>query len=237
MRRLATLVMFAASCSGQIAPLPEANSPEEFDAYLSVLDAHTPAAIIAAGDTFIRSWPVSPLCGHVYELEFGAYRQAGDVGKAIEMGEKSLTSAPDNLVMLANLSMVLANGTSDADRLDRSAMYARKVIAVSESFRVPKFISPGEWAEIKARVNSQAHAALGLVDNQNGDVRVAIKEFETAISMAPSPDATQYYRLGMLYRVVGRIPEAKEKFRRAAELPEPGIQELAKRELRQLDKP
>jgi tetratricopeptide (TPR) repeat protein len=235
MRTVAILVVLAASCTGQIAPLPQADSPEEFDAYLAVLDAHTPSATIASGDAFVRGWPASPLCGHVYELEFEAYRQVGDISRAIETGEKSLASAPDNLIMLANLAVVLANGTSDANRLERARMYARKAIALSGSIRIPRSIRPGEWAEISARVNSQAHTALGLVANEHGDTRGAIKEFEAAVAMAPSPDATQYNRLGLLYRVVGRISEAKEKFRRAAELPEPAVQALALRELDRLD--
>jgi tetratricopeptide (TPR) repeat protein len=236
MRTVAILFALASFCAGQIAPLPQAESPEEFDSYLSVLEASTPAARIAAGDTFVHQWPDSPLRGHVYELEFEAFRTTGDAGKAIEMGEKSLAAAPDNLLMLANLSVVLANATSDAQRLDQSTRYARRVIELSKSFRIPKSISSSEWAETDARVNSQAHAALGLVDNQRGDQSGAIREFETAIGLAPSPDATQYYRLGVLYRTAHRIAEAKDKFRRAAELPEPAIQELARRELRQLEK-
>jgi tetratricopeptide (TPR) repeat protein len=235
MSRLAILGLLAGCCAGQIVPLPQADSPEEFDAYLSVLDTHTPAATLAAAEAFVRGWPASALRGHVRELEFEAYRQMGDVDRAIDAGEKSLAAAPDNLIVLANLSVVLANGTSDPKRLERSMTYARKVIELSISFRIPKSITPREWAEINARINSQAHAALGLVDNQRGNVRAAIHEFETAIALAPSPDATQYYRLGLLYRVVGRIADAKKEFRRAAEMPDPGIQELAQRELRQMD--
>lgn len=235
MRALAILCLLAASCPGQFAPLPQADSPEEFDSYLSVLDAHTPAATIAAGDAFVRRWPDSALRGHVYELEFEAYRSIGDAGKAIDAGEKSLAAAPDNLLILAKLAVVLANATKDPKRLERAIACARKAIELSKSFHIPKSITPGEWSEIDGRVNSQAHAALGLVDNQRGDGSGAIREFETAIALAPSPDATQYYRLGVLYRVAGRIAEAKGKFRRAAELPEPAIQELARRELRQLD--
>jgi tetratricopeptide (TPR) repeat protein len=234
MSRLTVLSLLAVCCAAQIVPLPQADSPEEFDAYLSVLDTHTPTATLAAAKAFLHGWPASALRAHVYELEFEAYRQLGDVDKAIESGEKSLAAAPDNLIVLANLSVVLANGTSDPKRLERSGMCARKVIELSISFRIPKSITPQEWAEINARINSQAHAALGLVDNQGGNVRTAIREFETAIALAPSPDATQYYRLGLLYRVVGRIADAKKEFQRAAELPDAGIQELAQRELRQL---
>jgi tetratricopeptide (TPR) repeat protein len=237
MRKLAILGVVAVSCVGQFTPLPQADSPEEFDSYLSVLAERTPAAIIAAGDAFVRAWPASPLRGHVYELKFEAYRRLGEAGKAIEAGEKSLAAAPDNLMVLANLSVALANGTSDPKRLERAEVYARKVIELSKSFRIPKSIGPEEWARIDAQLNSQANAALGLVANQRGDITGAIREFETAIALAPAPDATQYYRLGVLYRTTGNVSEAREKFRRAAELHEPAIRELAERALRQLDRP
>jgi tetratricopeptide (TPR) repeat protein len=237
MRTLGILAATAGFCVAQFAPLPQADSPEEFDAYLAVVDAGRPAAVIEAGEAFVRAWPASGLCGHVYEMEFEAYRRLGDANKAIEAGEKSLEAAPDNLVMLANLSAVLANGTRDTRRLERSETYARKVIELSKSIRLPKFITPDEWARTSAHLNSQAHVALGLVANQRDDVKGAIREFEAAIALAPEPDATQYYRLGVLYRVSGNIAGAKEKFRRATELNEPVIREMADKELRQLQRP
>jgi tetratricopeptide (TPR) repeat protein len=235
MRTLAILGVVAACCAGQITPLPQADSPEEFDSYLSVLNAHEPTATIAAGNVFLRAWPASLLRGHVYQLEFEAYRRLGDSSKAIDAGEKSLAAAPDNLMMLASLAVALANGTNDPNQLERSEVYARKAIALSRSFRIPKSISPEAWAQIEARLNSQAHAAFGLVANQRGHVTDAIREFETAIALAPEPDPTQYYRLGMLYSIKGNIPEAREKLRRASELQEPAIRELAQRALRQLE--
>jgi tetratricopeptide (TPR) repeat protein len=231
------LAAAAVSCAAQFAPPPQADSPEEFDSYLSVLDARTPSAVIAAGQEFLRAWPVSGLRGHVYELEFEAYRRLGDAAKAIEAGEHSLVAAPDNLMMLANLSVALANGTQDPKRLARAESYARKAMTLSRSIRIPRFITPEEWARIDARVNSQAHAALGLVANQRDDVTGAIREFEAAIDLAPEPEATQYYRLGMLYLATGNISGARQKLRRAAELNEPGIRELVDRELRQLEQP
>src|SRR5262249_40902103 len=153
------------------------------DSYLAVVDAGTPGNVIAAGDAFVRAWPASGLRGHVYEMEFEAYRRLGDADQAIEAAEKSLAAAPDNLVMLANLSVVLANGTRDAKRLARAETYARKVIELSTSIRLPKFIRPDEWEHIDARLNSQAHAALGLVANQRGEIPSAIHEFEAAIKL------------------------------------------------------
>ncbi len=220
----------------QFAPLPQADSPEEFDAYLRVVEAATPSAVIAAGDAFRRAWPTSALRAHVYELEFEAYRALGDEKKAIDAGEESLRAAPDNLVVLANLAVVLANATSDSKRLARAKEYGLKVIALSKSFRAPRFISPEEWERTSARLNSQAHSALGLVANAEGRLADAIREFETAIALAPSPDATQCYRLGVLYRTAGNTSGAIQKFRQAAGLNEPAIRRLAERQLRELER-
>ncbi|HZT32880.1 MAG TPA: hypothetical protein VFA33_23540 [Bryobacteraceae bacterium] len=235
MRWLTLLAASICSLAAQFAPLPQADSPEEFDAYLRVLAAGSPAGVVAAGDAFLRAWPASTLRGHVYAQEYEAYRALGDADKAIAAAEQSLAAAPDNLAMLAGLAGVLANATSDPKRLARAEECARKVIALGQSFRVPKFISPEEWERTAGRLNSQAHAALGLVANQRGDLRDAVREFEAAISLAPSPDASQYYRLGVLYRTIGNAPEAMRLFRRAAELGDPVIRPLAERALRALE--
>ena len=60
---------------------------------------------------------------------------------------------------------------------------------------------------------------------------MAIREFETAVSLAPAPDATQIYRLGVLYRAAGRDDAARKTFERAAGMNEPLIRELAEKEL------
>ena len=235
MRILAVLTATAWVCGAQFAPPPQAESPEEFDAYLAVLDAPTPKAVIDAGDTFLRAWPASALRGHVYEREFEAYRRLNQGDKAIAAGENALAAAPDNLVVLAELAQVLANATTDAKRLARAEQYADKVLTLSRSIRLPKFVTPREWAQTESRVGSMAHAALGLVAHQRGDNARAIREFETAIALAPEPDATQYYRLGMLYRTTGNTAAAKQKLAEAARSGEPAIQELAKRALREMD--
>jgi tetratricopeptide (TPR) repeat protein len=236
MRRAGILGLMAVSSWAQFAPLPQADTPEEFDAYLEVLYANTPAATIAAGEAFLGRWSVSGLRGHVYERQFDAWRRIGDAGKAISAGENALAAAPDNLVVLANLAVVLANQTSDPARLVRADVLARKAIGLCGLIRLPRSIRLEEWERTSASLQSQAQAALGLVANHRGDVAGAVRAFEAAIALAPEPDATQYYRLGMLYRATGNLPAAREKLLRAAGLNEPAIKELAHRELQDLER-
>jgi tetratricopeptide (TPR) repeat protein len=75
---------------------------------------------------------------------------------------------------------------------------------------------------------------LGLVAYKRGDIVGAIREFETAVRLAPAPDAAQYYRLGMLYRAGGNQSKAIEMLQRTAESNDPTLRQLAERELKSL---
>jgi tetratricopeptide (TPR) repeat protein len=232
-----TCVVFLAYGSNgqaQFTSAGQANSPEEFDAYLLVLSKTSPKEVISAAGDFERHWPHSELLAHVSELELEAYRALGDSEKAILAGEKALKAAPDNLVVLTNLAYIIANSTIDPQQLARAEGYARSELNLSRSIRVPKRISPKEWDEIQGRLSSTAHAALGLVAYKRGDIAGAIQKFETAVKLAPVPDPAQYYRLGMLYETSGNQSKAVDMLHRAAESNDPAIRQLAERELKSL---
>lgn len=227
----AVVLILVIQCGAQFAAQGQARSPQEFDAYLEVLSKTSPSAVLAAAGDFERQWPQSELLAHVFELELEAHRSLGDAASAILAGEKALRSAPDNLVVLANLSEIIADSTDRPQQLALAKSYARRELERSSNMRVPKKISPGEWDEIRNRLDSISHAALGLVAYKNRELTTAIQEFEKAIKLAPAPEPTQYYRLGRLYRTQGNESGALEMLRRAAQSNDPAIRQLAEREL------
>lgn len=229
MWRLALVCLWCCYAAAQFASLPEAETPEEFDAYLRVLAAANPKAIIEAAAGFEKEWPRSALRGHVYQLEMEAYRALGDAPHAIAAGEKALSAAPDNLAVLAGLGMLLANGPADAAQLGRAEQCARRLLELVKTIRLPKWAPPRQWEEERPRLCAQAHAVLGLVANHRGQPAAAIREFETAVSL--KPEAAQVYRLGLLYNAAGRTAEARKAFERAAAMGEPLIRRLAEKEL------
>ena len=225
------VLMLGPRCQGQFASAGQASSPQEFDAYLEVLSKTSPREVLSATRDFNQLWPQSNLLAHVFELELEAYRSIGDSAGAILAGEKALRVAPDNLVVLTNLSEIIANSTADPQQLARAEQYARKELEMSKTMRVPKRISPEEWDEIQGRLGSTAHATLGLVAYKRGDVTTAVVELEAAVKLAPTPDPIQYYRLGRLYRTRGDETEGIQMLLRAAESSDPTIRQLAEREL------
>ena len=89
---------------------------------------------------------------------------------------------------------------------------------------------------MQGRQNSTAHATLGLVAYKRGDIAGAIKEFETAVKLAPAPEPAHYYRLGILYRASGNESAAIEMLRRAVASNDATIRGLAENELQSLSR-
>lgn len=228
------VVILGVSCPAQSPSVGQADSREEFDGYLLLLSKTAPNEVISAAKSFESLWPNSRLLGHVLELELEAYRSLGDSANAILTGEKALKVAPDNLLVLTNIAYILASSTSEQQQLARAERYARRELELSRTLRVPKKISPKEWGEIQGRQNSTAHAALGLVAYKRGNIGGAIQEFETAVKLAPAPDAAHYYRLGMLYRMRGDESLAVEMLGRAADSSDSTIRGLAENELKSM---
>jgi tetratricopeptide (TPR) repeat protein len=228
------LAFLAATVLAQSPSTGQADSREEFDEYLALLSKTAPKEIISAAKGFEKHWPRSEMLAHVSELELEAYRSLGDSANAIAAGEKALKAAPDNLLVLTNLAYIIASSANDRQQLARAEHYARRELELSGAIRIPKRISPPEWEEMERRQNSTAHAALGLVAYKRGDVAGAIQEFETAVKLAPSPEAAHYYRLGILYHASGNESRAAEMLGRAAESNDPAIRSLAENELKSL---
>jgi tetratricopeptide (TPR) repeat protein len=228
------LVVFGLNGLPQSPSAGQARSPEEFDGYLLVLSKSVPKEVIPAAENFERQWPNSELLAHVLELKLEAYRSLGDSSNAILAGERALKAAPDNLLVLTNIAYIIASTSNNRQQLARAEHYARRELELSTSIRIPKRISVTDWDEISGQQNSTVHAALGLVDYKRGDIAGAIKEFETAVKLAPVPDPTQYYRLGKLYRASGKETQAIEMLQRAVASNDAIIRPLAESELQSL---
>lgn len=210
----------------------QANSPEEFDAYLLASKETKPEKIIAATSDFMRRWPQSEMAAQILEFQSEAYTSLGDAKNAILSGEKALEAAPNNLVVLTNLANTIANSTTEPQELARAERYARQVLDLSRTIVIPKKITPQEWEETRTRLTSTAHAALGLIAYKRGDSADAIRELETAVGMEPSPNPAHCYRLGLLYQSTGNRVKAIEILQRAAAAGDPAIGHLAEEKLK-----
>ncbi len=141
-------------------------------------------------------------------------------------------SLPITLTVLAELAYLMADSKRDAASLAQADSYARRVLTLADSIQIPRSVSPNEWIRLRAGLEAKAHTTLGLVAFNRGQPRVALEELETAKRLMSEPDPTLFYRLGLLYRVVGDHVKAIEMLQQAARSSDPTLRNLAERQLR-----
>jgi tetratricopeptide (TPR) repeat protein len=210
----------------QFLPPVEADTPEEFDDYLSVEGAESPKARLAKIEAFRSRWPKSGMMPRILELEFLAWKQEGRAAEARKAGEAALAAAPDNLAVKAALAgLVAASDEETASRL------ARETLTALETFRAPRRVSVEAWARITGAIRAQAHMALGVVEFNRGNTAGALKELEEADRASPIPDAAIYLRLGRVYALLGRKGDARRQFERVMQTGDSLAVKLAEEEL------
>ncbi len=211
----------------QFLPDLQAKTPEEYDAYLDVLDG----PVLDKGVAFEHAFPASTLLLPVYELMSREWRSRGDAARAIEAAEHGLAIAPDYVPLLVELADLLANGSTN---LDAAATAARRALALLETLKAPRRAGIEEWTAAVSRLKARARGALGLVLFKRDDVAGAVKEFEAALAEPVTQDPSLHYRLGRLYAITGRTAEARSQLEVAARRGEKILRERANAALEEL---
>jgi hypothetical protein len=203
-----------------------------FEAIKSELD---PDKAIALVEDFATKYSASQLLSYVYAYGANSYQQKGDADKAVEYTEKGLKVKPDNLMcLIMSLGMLpqpvyLNNHKADEDKiLEEAESEASRALQLIPQ-QIPK--QPNEadadYQERLARVASPVHASLGMVHldlasealagPDKDELAKAEQEFKTAVT-TDRPDPTDYYRLGEVYKLEGKLDDAIRAFTKASEI-------------------
>jgi tetratricopeptide (TPR) repeat protein len=223
MRRIWLGVVFMAvslPSYSQFLPDLQAKTPEEYDAYLDVMDG----PVIEKGAAFEKSFPSSALRLPVCEMMAREWRSRGDAVQAAAAAELGLAIAPDYVPLLVEVADLLANGR---DKLDRAETAARRALALLETMKAPRRISIEDWTAAVSRLRARAHGALGMVRFKHDDVAAAVREFEAALADPSADDPLLHYRLGRLYGTTGRTAEARRQLQQAARSDDKTLRERA----------
>src|SRR5262249_36517315 len=112
--------------------------------------------------------------------------------------------------------------------------YARRVFEGIGRMKLPRSVSPQRWQELRLEMEASAHEALGHVATKRGNLRVAILEFESAVQESPTPQGSQFYRLGVAYMMAQKNDSARKALNRAIELGPDEVRKLAQMVLQKL---
>ena len=234
------------------APAAPAITPDERNAYNAIQHEIDPARQSQLVDDFAKNYPTSPLLSDVYFFGAYAYQTQGNVDKAVEYGEKSVTANGTNLRSLLLLSELLPQPQemqgSDADKekkLQEAEADANKAMAQVPDLKLPPNTSPDQATAIRQTVTSQAHAALGMVHLQRATMSLtgtdkdelakAETEYKAAVTV-PKPGPEDYFRLGEVYEMESKVDEAIDAFTQCSKLSQGQLQTMANNEIDKLKK-
>ncbi|HZT70452.1 MAG TPA: tetratricopeptide repeat protein [Terriglobia bacterium] len=174
---------------------------------------------------FERQFPKSDLLSYVYTQAASAYEEKADYPNAVQYCRKSLELDPENTYSLLLMATVLSEpgmnrgpAAQTEKNLSEAKVDAERVLELLPKLPARKDETPEQLEVRKASIASDAHSALGSIAMLQGNLDVAINEFQQAIRLSSSPKATLYFRLGEIYSNAGKKQEAIDSFTKAAEI-------------------
>jgi len=210
-----------APAAGQTAPAPtgkhqpQAKTQEEFKAFNDVAQKPDPASMETAANAFATQYPNSELKGAMYQNLMLQYQNANNGDKTIEVGRKTLSVDPDNVVALVTVASVLANRTreSDLDKEERineakkDANHAIELINAPGS--VPANVPPDKADVYKNTILSMAYGALGQAEFVNNNFPAAEQALRKATSFTGlQPDPIAWFQLTLTLDREGKYADA-----------------------------
>jgi tetratricopeptide (TPR) repeat protein len=208
--------------------------PAEEAAYKAFYDAGQGAADtrIQLGNDFLQKYPTSRYDESVYAVLVQAYYAKQDWKNFYADGDKALAIYPDDVTVLTIIGWVIPHVFNPEDpdaikNLDKAERYEKHAIAVIGAMPKPATLSEDQFAQSKAAVLSEAHSGLGLVYFRRQETAESVSELQQATQAAASPDATDFYVLGMDLQKLNRYPEAADAFTHCAQIMS-GLQDRCK---------
>ena len=218
---------------------PQAKTPEELDAYLEIATAQESRVTIEKVEQFASKYPSSELLGVAYQDETLAYKQVNDIEGVLRAGKRTLELQPNNVTTLLTLAAAIPNAverrSNAAEFLDQAEEYAQRALQQLTKVIVPHEVTLERWTVMRGEMEALAHEALGHVAAKRGNLPRAMSELEEAAFHNPTPQGSQFYRLGVVYVMLGKYERADQALRRAADLGPDAIRQLALRELKRLN--
>ena len=170
---------------------------------------------------FAKMYPDTPEGAQALITAAGAYQQAGQRGKMLELANSVIAKDPNNIGML----LLLADDYSEkGEQLDKAEAYAKKAVSLTETVKKPDAYADDQWKAQIAIQKGGALSALGQINLQKKLNAPAVDNLTKAAPLLKSNAflyARNQYRLGFAYLNLKRNAEAKQAFTDAASVDSP----------------
>jgi tetratricopeptide (TPR) repeat protein len=217
---------------------PQAKSQQELDDFLDVMASPDPARKIQKVDEFVSKYPKSELLAFAFQDQMLAYQSTNDFRGVLRAGRRALELEPRNVNTLLTLASAIPDGATGRDDqgelLKQAEQFAHLALDGIATMQIPRQVSMQEWTKMQGEMVAQAHEALGHIATKRGDLPRAITELGMAAYGSPTPNGSQFFRLGVAYALAGEIEPAEKALRRARDLGPEAIRQRSMDVLNQL---
>ncbi|MFZ1937479.1 MAG: hypothetical protein WBA18_11965 [Terracidiphilus sp.] len=176
---------------------------DQFNAYQNFSTQTDPTAKAAAGESFLQTYPQSPVKNTVLDQLIDAYQQANNPDKVLSAATRLLQVDPNNMhaivvsVYLKKLqcskSLDATGTTTDAQTCDDAGALAQKGLSVAK----PASMSDGDWKNLTSQAYPIFHSAIAFDDAvSKKSFKGAIDQYTQELMLYP-PDATTKPGLGL----------------------------------------
>jgi tetratricopeptide (TPR) repeat protein len=217
----------------QPPPAPKVDPAEEA-AYKAFFDAgaSAPEARIQLGTDFLTKYPMSRYDESVYAGVVQAYYAKQDWKDFYAEADKGIAAYPDDVTMLAIVGWVIPHvfdpSSADASAsLDKAEKYEKHAIEVIGAMQKPAGLTDDQFAQTKSVVLSEAHSGLGLVYFRRQKWSDSVSELQQSTQASATPDATDYYVMGIDLDRQSRYPEAADAYSKCSQIAS-GLQDRCK---------
>ncbi len=211
---------------------PQAGTRAELDAFGRVMEAKTPAAIIATAETFASEYKQSQLLPLVRLREMQAEMDANSYEGAVSIGHEMLSKDPRNLEALLLMGSILPDfppryAAQRESILGEARKDLQSASQLLQTFHLPQGASPERFMMNKRGMMASLAEAQGFVDLVAGQYRDSIESYKRALALRADPSAVTALRLGQAYYGAGDLGNARVELEQAVRSPSTLIRQKA----------
>ncbi|HET7871433.1 MAG TPA: tetratricopeptide repeat protein [Terriglobales bacterium] len=166
--------------------------PAEYNAYISALNLTNPAAKGAAMEAFITSYPNSIVKIDAMEQAMGAYQQATNQQKVLQLARQILQLEPNNVRALAIVVFVERFQVNDVASGAKVRAEAERGLQELDKWKQPEGVSAAEYDAMRKAMKNIFAGTAGFGALQQQDFAAARKYYEQALKIDPNDLGNNY---------------------------------------------
>ena len=212
------------------ADKPRVKSPKELAALRAFQDAQTPGQQIQAIENVLTNFADTEFKVMLLQTAMQIAQRKNDLAQVLFYGERLLDADPKGAFALVTMAGEIARHTREFDldkeeKLAKADKYAKAGLEAAKVMPRPKGdVTDGQWEAAKKDFQSQAYEAMGQAAGLRKKYDEAVADYKQAISIAATPDAVTWIRLGQVYEDSGHLDDAADAFEKALATPRIGPQ-------------